>query len=44
MLNLANLPDLGAVKAQVDRIDAAVHDTLARLERIEALLQALASG
>ena len=35
MLNLANLPNLADVKAQVDRIDANVAEILGRVKIIE---------
>lgn len=36
MLNIPNLPDLGEVKAQVDRIDANVADVRARMAELSA--------
>lgn len=43
MLNLANLPDLAAVKEQVDRIDATVQASHALLLEVHAVFEGLKS-
>jgi len=43
MLNLANLPDLAAVKEQVDRIDATVQASHALLLDIHAVFQGIST-